>query len=45
MQFSQHIAVKNIHINRNVTDQNGNVPDIRNVNCKTIHWIFVYKKN
>ncbi len=39
--------VKNIHINRNnitLTDQNGNVLDIRHINCKTIYWIFVYKK-
>ncbi len=37
----------NIHINRNnitLTDQNGNVLDIRHVNCKTIYWIFVYQK-
>ncbi len=39
--------VKNIHINRSNTtlpDQNGNVLDIRNVNFKTIYWIFVYQK-
>ncbi len=39
--------VKNIHININnitLTDQNGNVLDIRHVNCKTIYWIFLYKK-
>ncbi len=38
--------VNNIHINRNnitLTDQNGNVLDIRHVNCKTIYWIFVCK--
>ncbi len=27
-----------------LTDQNGNVLDIRNVNFKTIYWIFVYQK-
>ncbi len=39
--------VKNILINRNnitLTDQNGNVVDIRHVNCKMTYWIFVYKQ-
>ncbi len=39
--------VKNIHIIRNsitLTDQNGNMLDIRHVNCKTQYWIFVCKK-
>ncbi len=38
--------VRNIHINRNnniLIDLNGNVLDVKYVNCKTIYWIFVYK--
>ncbi len=38
--------LKNIHINGNnitLTDQNGNVLDIRHVNCKTKYWICVCK--
>ncbi len=40
------IVVKNIYINRNnitLTNQNGNVLEIRHVNCKMIYWIFVCK--
>ncbi len=52
IQFSLREAihgtyVKNIHINRNnitLTDQNGNVLDIRHVNCKMIYRIFESKK-
>ncbi len=40
------IDVKNTCINRNnitLTNQNGNVLDIRHVNCKMIYWIFICK--
>ncbi len=40
------IDVKNIYINRNnitLTNQNGNVLDIRHVNCTMIYWTFVCK--
>ncbi len=40
------IDVKNIYINRNtitLTNQNGNVLDIKHVKCKMIYWIFVCK--
>ncbi len=41
------IDVKNIYMNRNnitLTNQNGNVLDIKHVNCKMIYWICVCKK-
>ncbi len=37
----------NIYINRNNTtliDWNGNILDVRQVNCKTTYWIFEYEK-